>query len=62
MLIVPVLMLLLVVAVQVALWAHAAQVAQLAASEGDRVARSFGEARQQARRRPGPCSGRPALT
>ncbi len=35
-------MLLLLVAVQVALWAHAAQVAQLAASEGDRVARSFG--------------------
>ena len=35
-------MLLLLVAVQFALWAHAAQVVQLAASEGDRTARSVG--------------------
>jgi Flp pilus assembly protein TadG len=41
-LLVPVLMLLLLVAVQFCLWMHAAQVAQLAASEGDRVARSYG--------------------
>ena len=41
-LVVPVLMLLLLVAVQFCLWMHAAQVAQLAASEGDRVARSYG--------------------
>ncbi len=40
--VVPVLMVLLLVAVQLALWAHAAQVAQLAASEGDRAARSVG--------------------
>lgn len=40
---IPVIMLLLVVFIQLALWAHAAQVAQLAASEGDRAARSFGE-------------------
>lgn len=39
-LVVPVMMLLLLVVVQFALWAHAAQVAQLAASEGDRAARS----------------------
>jgi Flp pilus assembly protein TadG len=40
--VVPVMMLLLLVVVQVALWAHAAQVVQLAASEGDRAARAFG--------------------
>jgi len=40
--VVPVVMLLLLVAVQLALWAHAAQVVQLAASEGDRTARSIG--------------------
>ncbi|HEV3281020.1 MAG TPA: TadE/TadG family type IV pilus assembly protein [Acidimicrobiales bacterium] len=40
--IVPVMMLILVVVVQMALWAHAAQVARLAASEGDRVAQSAG--------------------
>jgi hypothetical protein len=39
--VVPVVMLLLLVAVQVALWMHAAQVVQLAASEGDRSARSI---------------------
>ncbi len=33
---------LLVLLLQMALWAHAAQVTQLAASEGDRSARSFG--------------------
>ena len=38
----PVLMVLLLVIVQFCLWMHATQVAQLAASEGDRVARSFG--------------------
>jgi Flp pilus assembly protein TadG len=41
-LVVPVLMLVLLVIVQFALWAHAAQVVQLAASEGDRVARTAG--------------------
>jgi Flp pilus assembly protein TadG len=41
-LVVPVLMLVLLVVVQFALWAHAAQVVQLAASEGDRVARTAG--------------------
>jgi hypothetical protein len=41
-LIVPVIMLILLVVIQLALWAHAAQVAQLAASEGDRSARSAG--------------------
>lgn len=41
-LVVPVIMLVLLVVVQFALWAHAAQVAQLAASEGDRAARSAG--------------------
>ncbi len=41
-LVVPVVMIVLLVVVQCALWAHAAQVAQLAASEGDRVARSLG--------------------
>jgi hypothetical protein len=35
-------MLLFLVVIQFALWAHAAQVAQLAASEGDRVARAEG--------------------
>jgi hypothetical protein len=33
---------LLILLLQMALWAHAAQVTQLAASEGDRSARSFG--------------------
>jgi Flp pilus assembly protein TadG len=42
-LIIPVLMLVLLVIVQFALWAHAAQVVQLAASEGDRVARTAGD-------------------
>jgi Flp pilus assembly protein TadG len=41
-LVVPVLMLILLAVIQFVLWAHAAQVAQLAASEGDRTARSFG--------------------
>jgi Flp pilus assembly protein TadG len=40
-LVVPVLMLLLLVVVQFVLWAHAAQVVQLAASEGDRAAQSL---------------------
>ena len=40
--VVPVLMSVLMVIVQCCLWMHAAQVAQLAASEGDRVARSYG--------------------
>jgi hypothetical protein len=40
--VVPVVMLLLLVAVQFCLWMHAVQVAQVAASQGDRVARSFG--------------------
>jgi Flp pilus assembly protein TadG len=40
--VVPVLMLVLLVVVQFALWAHAAQVVQLAASEGDRTARTLG--------------------
>ncbi len=39
---VPVLMLLLLVIVQFCLWMHGNQVVQLAASEGDRVARSYG--------------------
>jgi len=39
--VVPVLMFLLLVAVQFALWMHASQVVQLAASEGDRSARSY---------------------
>ncbi len=39
---VPVAMVLLLAVVQFALWAHAAQVVQLAASEGDRVTRSTG--------------------
>jgi len=41
-LVLPLLMGLLVLLMQMALWAHAAQVTQLAASEGDRSARSFG--------------------
>jgi hypothetical protein len=41
-LVVPVMMVILLAVVQFALWAHAAQVAQVAASEGDRVARSLG--------------------
>jgi Flp pilus assembly protein TadG len=41
-LLVPVMMLIFLVIIQFALWAHAAQVTQLAASEGDRVARSQG--------------------
>jgi hypothetical protein len=40
--VIPVLMLLLLIVVQFALWSHAAQVAQLAASTGDRTARSVG--------------------
>ena len=40
--VVPVVMLLLLVSVQICLWMHAVQVAQVAASQGDRVARSFG--------------------
>ncbi len=40
--VVPVLMVIFLALVQFTLWAHAAQVAQLAASEGDRVARAFG--------------------
>ncbi len=39
---VPVVMFLILVVVQGAMWMHASQVAQLAASEGDRVGRSFG--------------------
>jgi hypothetical protein len=39
---IPLVMFLILVAVQGALWMHASQVAQLAASEGDRVGRSFG--------------------
>jgi hypothetical protein len=42
MVVVPVLMLLVVLLVQFALWAHSAQIVQLAASEGDRVTRDFG--------------------
>jgi len=41
-LVIPVVMLILVILIQFALWAHAAQVVQLAASEGDRAARSLG--------------------
>ncbi len=40
--IIPALMLMVTTLLQFALWAHAAQVAQLAASEGDRTARSLG--------------------
>lgn len=42
----PVVMFLLLVAVQCALWMHAAQVVQLAASEGDRTGRSMGGGQQ----------------
>jgi hypothetical protein len=41
-LVIPVIMLILLAVVQFALWSHASQVAQLAASEGDRAARSMG--------------------
>ncbi len=41
-LVVPVVMVLLLAVVQFALWAHAAQVVHLAASEGDRAARVLG--------------------
>jgi len=41
-LVIPVMMVILLLVIQCALWAHAAQVAQLAASEGDRAARSPG--------------------
>ncbi len=41
-LVVPILMVILLVVVQFALWAQAAQVVQLAASEGDRAACSLG--------------------
>jgi TadE-like protein len=41
-LIIPAVMIVLLAVVQFALWAHAAQVVQLAASEGDRSARAFG--------------------
>ncbi len=40
--VIPALMVLLVVLIQFVLWAHAAQVVQLAASEGDRTAQSLG--------------------
>jgi hypothetical protein len=40
--VIPVMMLVVLVVVQFALWAHAAQVVQLAASEGDRVAVTMG--------------------
>jgi len=40
--VIPVLMFVLLVVVQFALWAHAAQVVQLAASEGDQAARMMG--------------------
>lgn len=40
--IIPVVMVLLLIGVQFALWMHAVQVVQLAASEGDRSARSLG--------------------
>lgn len=39
---IPVMMLIILVVVQFALWAHASQVVQLAASEGDRAARVAG--------------------
>ena len=41
-LVVPILMVILLVVVQFALWAQAAQVVQLAASEGDRAAMFVG--------------------
>jgi len=39
--VIPIVMVLLLIAVQFALWMHASQVTQLAASEGDRTARSL---------------------
>ncbi len=45
-LVIPVLMLLLLVAVQLALWSHASQVVHTAASEGDASARSYGGGNQ----------------
>jgi Flp pilus assembly protein TadG len=41
-LVIPVLMLILLAIIQFVLWAHAAQVVQSAAAEGDRSARSLG--------------------
>lgn len=41
-LVIPAVMIVILAVVQFALWAHAAQVVQLAASEGDRSARAFG--------------------
>ena len=41
-LVIPVIMVILLIVIQMALWAHAAQVAQLAASVGDRTARTMG--------------------
>jgi len=40
--VIPALMLVLLIVIQFALWAHAAQVVQLAASEGDQAARTMG--------------------
>lgn len=40
--VIPALMFVLLVVIQFALWAHAAQVVQLAASEGDQAARMMG--------------------
>lgn len=40
--VVPVMMVVILVVIQFVLWAHAAQVVQLAASEGDRAARTAG--------------------
>lgn len=40
--VIPALMLIVLVVIQFALWAHAAQVVQLAASEGDQAARTMG--------------------
>ena len=41
-LVIPVMMVLLLAMIQFVLWAHSAQVVQLAASEGDRAARTMG--------------------
>ena len=41
-LVIPVVMLILFAVIQFVLWAHAVQIVQLAASEGDRSARAFG--------------------
>jgi Flp pilus assembly protein TadG len=46
-LVIPVVMVLLLVAVQFALWSHASQVVHTAASEGDASARSYGGGVQQ---------------